>query len=291
MNVLETARTWGRMVKFSHSVFALPFALSGAVLAAADSGITWGQVLWIVVAMVAARNAAMGFNRLADHEVDALNPRTAQRALPRGKLSRGLVWAFTAALAVLFVFASFRLGRLCGLLSPVALLIVFGYSYTKRFTWASHLILGLALAIAPVGGWLAVAGRFSAEAWLLGAAVLLWVAGFDVVYACQDAEFDRRIRLHSIPARFGVRGALITARSLHGAALLALGGVGWLAGLHPVYWAGWLVIAGVLVVEHRMIRPEDLSRVGVAFLNMNAVISLIYLATILAAMLVPRLSG
>jgi len=188
---IEAARSWGRMVKFAHSIFALPFALSGAALAAAEVGITWWEVFWIVVAMVCARNAAMGFNRLADHRLDALNPRTAGRELPRGALSRGSVWAFTVALSAGLIFAAFMLNPLCGWLSPVALAIVFGYSFTKRFTWASHLVLGLALAVAPVGGWLAVSGRFSWVAWLLGLAVLLWVAGFDIVYACQDVEFDR----------------------------------------------------------------------------------------------------
>jgi len=241
------------------------------------------------VAMLGARNAAMGFNRLADHEIDARNPRTAGRELPRKRLSRAAVWAFTLALAALFVFASFRLGFLCGLLSPVALVIVFGYSYAKRFTWASHLLLGLALALAPVGGWLAVSGSFSAVAWLLGAAVLMWVAGFDVIYACQDAEFDRRNGLYSVPARFGIRRALLAARLLHAAALAALAGVGLLAGLHPVYWVGWFAILLLLVWEHRLVRREDLSQLGAAFFNMNGVISVVYLASVLAAVLAPRL--
>lgn len=288
---VEAVRAWGRMVKFSHSIFALPFALSGALLAADVSGITWTQVGWIVLAMVGARNAAMGFNRLADHELDARNPRTAGRELPRGRLSRGAVWAFTLALSALFVFAAFRLGPLCGWLSPLALAIVFAYSYTKRFTWASHLFLGLGLAIAPVGGWLAVHGRFALAAWLLGAAVLLWVAGFDVIYACQDLEFDRREGLRSIPARFGPRGALWMARSFHLAAVAALAAVGLVARLHPVYWAGWLLIGGLLIWEHRLVREDNLSQVGMAFLNMNAVIGVVYLLTVGAALAVPRIWG
>jgi 4-hydroxybenzoate polyprenyltransferase len=288
VSLLQTVRNWGRMVRFSHSIFALPFAFSGAVLGAAEVGISARQVVWIAVAMVGARNAAMGFNRLVDQRFDADNPRTASRELPSGRLARGPVWFFTLALAALFVFAAFRLNALCGALSPVALLIVFGYSYSKRFTWASHLLLGLALAIAPVGGWVAVRGSFSAVAWLLGAAVLLWVAGFDVIYACQDVDFDRSAGLRSIPARFGRRRALAAARLLHASALAALAGVGWLAGLHAVYWIGWAVICGLVVWQHRLVRPDDLSRVGVAFFNMNGTISVVYLLTILAAVLLPH---
>lgn len=280
---LESLRTWGRAVKFSHSVFALPFALSGATLAAARGGVEPRQLLWIVAAMVGARNAALGFNRLADHGIDARNPRTAGRELPRGRVSRPGVWTLTLACAGLFVFAAFRLNPLCGALSPVALAVVFGYSYTKRFTWASHFVLGLALGLAPLGAWLAIRGAFSAEAWWLTGAVLLWVAGFDVIYACQDVEFDRREGLHSIPARFGAGRALTTARWLHAAALAALAGVEWSARLHPVYWVGWAAIAGLLLWQHRLVRADDLSRVGMAFFNLNAAISAIYFATVLAA--------
>lgn len=280
---LGTVLEWGRMVKFSHSIFALPFALSGATLAAAGHGITARQVAWIVVAMVGARNAAMGFNRLVDQEYDALNPRTASRALPRGALSRRAVWGFTAALAALTIFAAFRLNALCGALSPVALAIVLGYSYSKRFTWASHVWLGLGLAIAPVGGWLAIRGSFAPTPWVLAAAVLTWVAGFDTIYACQDVESDRRAGLRSIPARFGIGRALVAARSLHAASVAALIGVGWLAGLHPAYWLGLGAIVVIMVWEHRMVRTHDLSRLGVAFFNMNAVVSVVYFATVLAS--------
>ena len=187
------------MIRFSHSVFALPFALTSAVLAAPAGGVGGRQLLWIVVAMVAARSAAMGFNRLADQAIDARNPRTAGRELPRGVLSRGEVWAFVAISTAAFVLAAAMLNPLCLALSPVALLIVFGYSYTKRFTAASQLVLGLSLAVAPVGAWLAIRGRFEAVPLVLGAAVVLWVAGFDTIYACQDADFDRREGLHSHP--------------------------------------------------------------------------------------------
>ena len=282
--VVETVRTWGRMVKFSHSVFALPFALTGAALAAAKTGISWRQVVWIVVAMAAARNAAMGFNRLADHALDARNPRTAARELPRGVLTRGAVWAFTAGLSALFVVASFRLNSLCGALSPLALAIVFVYSYTKRFTWASHLTLGLALAIAPVGGWLAIAGSFGWIPLWLALAVFFWVAGFDTIYACQDVAFDTREGLFSIPARFGVARALTLARGFHVVALSAMAGVGFAASLHGVYWIGLVAVAGVLVVEHRLVRADDLSKIDVAFLNANGLISMLYFGVVLAAL-------
>ncbi|HKQ62284.1 MAG TPA: UbiA-like polyprenyltransferase [Candidatus Polarisedimenticolaceae bacterium] len=288
---LDTVRLWGRMVKFSHSVFALPFALSGVALAATHHGVTARQLGWIVVAMVAARNAAMGFNRLADHALDARNPRTAARELPSGRLRRGAVWSFTLALAALFLFAAARLGPLCGALGPLALAIVFAYSYTKRFTWASHLVLGLALAMAPVGGWVALAGRFSATAWMLALAVLSWVAGFDVIYACQDVDFDRSAGLHSIPARFGVRRALGLARLLHAVTAAGLAAVGLLERLHPIYWLGWAAIVALLGWEHRLVRPGDLSRLGAAFFNMNGVIGVLYLATVLVAVLLPRLVG
>ena len=279
------------MVKFSHSLFALPFALAGAALAATEHGIDGRQVLWIVVAMVAARNAAMGFNRLADHRLDERNPRTTGRELPRGALSRRAVWAFTGTLAAVFVLAAYRLNPLCGALSPAALAVVLGYSFTKRFTWASHLVLGLSLAIAPVGGWLAVAGRFSPVPFLLSAAVLFWVAGFDVIYACQDEEFDRKEGLHSIPARFGTSTALRIARVFHLLAVAALVAVGWAATLHPVYWVGMAILAGVFAWEHRLVRPGDLSRVGVAFFNMNGIISVGYLAVVLLSILAPRALG
>jgi len=281
--MLKAAVSWGRMVKFPHTLFALPFAFSGAALAAVEAGITPRQVVWIALAMVGARNAAMSFNRLADHAIDSRNPRTADRELPSQRLGRPAVWMFTLLLSALFVYAAFQLNTLCGQLSPLALLIIFGYSYTKRVTWACHIILGLALAIAPVGGWLAVSGHFSSEAWLLGAAVLLWVAGFDLIYACQDIEFDRRAGLFSIPARSGVARALILARCFHAGAFAALIGVGLLAGLHPVYWLGCGVIAVLLVWEHRLVRPDDLSKAGMAFFNLNGIISVLYLATVLLA--------
>jgi 4-hydroxybenzoate polyprenyltransferase len=273
------------MVKLSHTLFALPFALAGAALAAASGPVGLWPLLWIVVALFGARNAAMGFNRLADQSHDAANPRTRDRELPAGRLSRAAVWSFTLLLSALFVLASFQLHPTCGWLSPLALLIVFGYSYTKRFTWLSHLFLGLALSLAPVGSWLALRGSLSPAACLLGAAVLLWVAGFDVIYSCQDVDFDRRQGLYSLPARFGIPGALRVARALHAGALAALAGVGLVVELHPVYWVGWLAIAGLIVWEHHLVDERDLSRLNVAFFHVNGAISVLYLVTILTAVM------
>ncbi|HEX9189814.1 MAG TPA: UbiA-like polyprenyltransferase [Vicinamibacteria bacterium] len=272
------------MIRFSHSVFALPFALTSAVVAARLGGVTAGQVFWIVVARVAARSAAMGFNRLADHAIDARNPRTAGRELPRGVLSRAEVWAFVLLSAAAFVLAAAMLNPLCLALSPVALAVVLGYSYTKRFTAASQLVLGLSLSIAPVGAWLAIRGRFEPFPVGLALAVLLWVAGFDTIYACQDADFDRREGLRSIPASLGVPRALAVARGLHGAAVLVLLGLYWLAPLHPLYLLGAAVVAGLVAWQHTLVRPDDLSRVMQAF-NLNGWVSLGYFAFTAAAAL------
>ena len=273
---------YGRMIRFPHSVFALPFALAAAALAANQSGITVRQLVWIVVAMVAARSAAMGFNRLVDHSIDARNPRTAGRELPRGVLSRREVLAFVALSSVVFVVAAGMLNTLCLALSPVALAIVFGYSYTKRVTSASHLVLGLALGVAPVGAWLAVRGRLEAAPLVLGLAVMLWVAGFDTLYACQDADFDRREGLHSLPARLGVARALLLARGMHALAVLLLSWVFWLAPLHPLYLVGVGGVAALLTWEHSLVRAQDLSRVMHAF-NLNGWVSLGYLVLTVAA--------
>jgi 4-hydroxybenzoate polyprenyltransferase len=275
---------YGRMIRFSHSVFALPFALSSAAIAA-GRGISWRQVAWILVAMVGARSAAMGFNRLADQGLDARNPRTAGRELPRGAISRGEVWVFVVASAATLVVAAAMLNPLCLALSPVALLVVFGYSYTKRFTALSHVFLGLALAVAPMGAWLAVRGRFEAPPVVLGLAVLFWVAGFDTIYACQDEAFDRAEGLHSLPARLGTRRALALARLFHVIAVALLAAVYPLAPLHPIYLAGVGVVAGLLIYEHSLVRADDLSRIDAAFFTVNGWISLGYFAVTLAARL------
>jgi 4-hydroxybenzoate polyprenyltransferase len=275
---------YGRMIRFSHTVFALPFALSSAVLAA-GRGISWRQMAWILVAMVGARSAAMAFNRLADHAIDARNPRTAGRELPRGAVSRAEAWVFVAASAATLVVAAAMLNPLCLALSPVALVVVFGYSYTKRFTALSHVFLGLALALAPVGAWLAFRGRLEAPAVVLGLAVLFWVAGFDTIYACQDEAFDRAEGLHSLPARLGVARALRLARLFHAIAVALLAALYAVAPLHPVYLVGVAGVAGLLVYEHSLVRADDLSRIDAAFFTVNGWISLGYFVLTLAARL------
>ena len=279
---LDRVLAYGRMIRFSHSVFALPFALASVALAAREGGVSARQVGWIVVALVAARSAAMGFNRLADHGLDARNPRTASRELPRGVLSRHEVGLFVVVSGAGFVVAAAMLNPLCLALSPVALAIVLGYSYTKRFTDWSQLALGLSLAVAPVGAWLAIRGRFDAVALALGLAVLLWVAGFDTIYACQDAEFDRREGLRSIPARLGVARALVVARALHVGAVASLLALYALTSLHPLYLAGVAVVAAVLGWEHTLVRADDLSQVMRAF-NLNGWVGLVYFAFTAAA--------
>lgn len=280
--IVDRALVYGRMIKFSHSVFALPFALASAAVAA-QGRVPWRELPWIVVAMIGARSAAMGFNRLADQAIDARNPRTAGRELPRGVLSRREVWLFVSLSALALIGAAAMLNPLCLLLSPVALLVVFGYSYTKRFTSLSHLVLGLALSIAPVGAWLAVRGRFGAAPVVLALAVLAWVAGFDTIYSCQDVDFDRREGLRSLPARLGIRRALAVARSLHVAAVVLLAALYTLAPLHPIYLAGVAAVAALLVYEHSLVSADDLSRVDAAFFTVNGWISVGYLVfTILA---------
>jgi 4-hydroxybenzoate polyprenyltransferase len=230
----------------------------------------------------------MGFNRLADHAIDARNPRTAGRELPRGALRRAEVWGFVVVSAAVFVFAAFSLNPLCFVLSPVALGIVFAYSYTKRFTALSHVVLGLGLAIAPVGAWLAIRGAFAPEPIVLGLAVVAWVAGFDIIYACLDVDFDRKEGLHSLPARLGVWRSLALSRGLHVAAVALLLAIYVLEPLHPVYLLGVLLVAGLLAYEQSLVRGDDLSRVDLAFFTLNGWISVAYLAATLLAVVLPR---
>ena len=263
-------------VRFSHSVFALPFALAGALLAARHVEVTRSSILWILAAMVMARSAAMGFNRLVDARIDALNPRTAGRELPRGAMSLREAAAFVAVTSAGFVFAAWRLNTLCFVLSPVALAIVFWYSLAKRFTTWTQLFLGLAMAVAPVGGWLAVGGRGGWEPWILALAIGAWVGGFDVLYACQDLEFDRAHGLRSIPVRFGVSASLTISRAMHLVAILCLMALAWVTSLPRVYELGVVVIAALLCYEQSLVSADDLSQVKRAF-DLNGYVGILYL--------------
>ncbi|MGE0450008.1 MAG: UbiA-like polyprenyltransferase [Vicinamibacterales bacterium] len=283
--MIARLRIYLSFVRFSHSVFALPFALAGALLAAQHTPITARAVAWILVAMVAARSAAMGFNRLVDARFDALNPRTAGRELPRGVMSRGEAALFVAAASVVFVFAASRLNPICFALSPVALAIVFWYSLAKRYTTWTQLFLGLAMAIAPVGGWLAVGGRGGWEPWLLAAAIGTWVGGFDVLYACQDIAFDRAQGLRSIPARFGVPAALTISRLLHVVTVICFVALAWVTPLPSFYLAGVGLVAILLVYEQSLVRVDDLSQVKRAF-DLNGYVGILYLLVLAAAVYV-----
>jgi 4-hydroxybenzoate polyprenyltransferase len=273
------------MVKFSHTVFALPFALAATAMAARGHGITAGQIVAIVVAMVGARTAAMGFNRIADRRIDARNPRTAGREIPTGRVSLAAAVALTALSAAVFVAAAASLGRLCLLLSPVVLALVLGYSFTKRFTWLCHLFLGFAIGVAPAGAWIAVRGTIGAPAVWLVAAVTTWIGGFDILYALSDREFDRSAGIHSIPARFGVPAALAISALLHVGTAAALVAAGLSAGLGTVYFCGVAAVIAIFLYEHAIVRPSDLSRLNVAFFNLNGYVSLIYFAATLAQVL------
>jgi 4-hydroxybenzoate polyprenyltransferase len=265
------------MIKFEHTLFALPFALIGMLLAARGLP-KYSQILWILVAMVGARSAAMAFNRLVDHEYDAKNPRTAMRALPAGLLTPGFVIGFTVFSSLLLVLAAWRLNPLALYLSPLALGLVFFYSLTKRFTAWSHAFLGLALAVAPVGAWVAVRGRlFELPPLLLGAAVVFWLIGFDTIYALQDEKFDREIGLNSLPVKFGPKTALNIGRVAHGLMIVLLVGVGFSAKL-GYFWHGAVGISAVLIaLEHLIIKPDDLKRLNIAFFNINIGVGLILL--------------
>jgi len=272
MELLAHIRRFLEMIKFSHTVFALPFALMGAILAA--RGIPDGRtLLWILVAMVGARSGAMGMNRYADRDLDALNPRTRERALPRGLIRPGQVLVLVALSFALLLLAAYNLNPLCLALAPLAIVVLAGYSYTKRFTTLSHLILGLCLAFAPIGAWIAVAGRLEVAPLLLGAAVLCWVAGFDILYALADIPFDRAHGLFSIPALLGERGGLSVSLLLHALTPLLLAAVGSLLGLGAWYYAGVLFVLLLLAVEHVVIRRYGTSRLEFAFFNVNGVIS------------------
>jgi len=275
------------LVAFPHTIFALPFAFLGMILGAGGLPSLW-QLLWITIAMVGARTAAMAFNRIVDRRIDAANPRTMARPLPSGRMDTGWAAAVTSASILLFLWASWMLRPLCLALAPLALAIVLGYSWTKRFTWLSHMALGLALAIAPVGAWIAVGGPPSWAPILLAAAVLCWTSGFDIIYACQDVAFDRGHALASIPARFGVRTALRLSSLLHAIMMLALLGVAGAADLGWPFLAGLAIASMVLVHEHRIVKPDDLSRVNVAFFTLNGWVSVIIFLTALVDLILRR---
>jgi 4-hydroxybenzoate polyprenyltransferase len=265
-------------VKLPHTVFALPFALLGVVVASRVAPVTWRTIALVAVAFTAVRFVAMGFNRIADRELDAQNPRTRTRELPSGRLSIAQAWIAVAIAALVFEWAAWQLNPLCFALSPVALAVVTLYSYAKRFAWWSHLWLGLGDAIAGPAGYLAVTGRWSEPGWLLwtlAAAVTFWVSGFDIFYALQDEQFDRAAGLHSAIVRFGPRGGILLAKVLHGIALVALVAFGWGAGLGPVYYIGVAVGAALVAYEHQLVKPGDLRRLDAAFFTMNGIVSVV----------------
>jgi 4-hydroxybenzoate polyprenyltransferase len=273
--MLKGLSTYLSFVRFSHSVFALPFALTGALLASREHPVTWRQVIWIVVCMVTARSAAMGFNRLVDARFDAANPRTSSREIPSGRMSTTEATIFVVVMSAAFVGAASQLSWLCFVLSPVALVVIFWYSLAKRYTWATQFFLGLAMAIAPVGGWLAAGGGAGWEPWMLGLAIALWVGGFDVLYACQDLEVDRRQHLKSIPVRFGVSRSLWISRAMHVGTIACLALLGFIAGLGLVYFFGVAAVAGLLVYEQSLVSANDLSNVKLAF-DLNGYVGILY---------------
>jgi 4-hydroxybenzoate polyprenyltransferase len=275
-------RKYFEFVRFSHTVFALPFALAAMVVAAgANRGWPGGRTFLLILAsMVCARTAAMGFNRIVDRRIDALNPRTAERHLPKERISLTSAWILVAVSSVGFVIAAWGLNPICGYLSPVALLVVFFYSFTKRFTDFSHFFLGLALGIAPLGAWLAVRGTFDWPPVVLAAAVVFWLVGFDIIYATQDAEFDKAQGQHSLPARLGIDGSLRVARAAHAVMAALLLAFGLISNLRVPYYFGLAIIVGCLVVQHILARKQDPVSLNAAFFRMNAVISAVFLGAV-----------
>ena len=282
---MSTVRHFLDAIKFEHTVFALPFAYVAMVLAA-DGWPGWHIVIWVTLAMAGARTLAMSVNRLADRFIDAANPRTAQRHLPTGLLTPAQVTAAALLSAALLLFSAWMLNPLCLMLSPLAVLFLVGYSYTKRFTWLSHWILGFTDGIAAAGGWIAVRAAFDAPVYVLWFALTVWIAGFDLIYACQDVDFDRRHGLRSVPARFGIAAALTTARVCHLLTIAAFALLGWMMGLGLLYWAGVLVVAVLLVYEHSLVSPGDLSRLDIAFFNVNGYIAVILFLSVIGGRLV-----
>ena len=289
-SLLGRIRTTLEMIKFEHSIFALPFALTGALLAVRGWP-SWRQILWIIVAMVSARSAAMTFNRIADLKFDALNPRTKARALPAGHLSLRFAAGFTLLACALLVLAAFELNPLAFKLSPAALALLFGYSYTKRFTSFSHIVLGACLGASPIAAWIALRGDLGAGVVLLGIAVTLWVAGFDIIYACQDVEFDHRLGLHSLPKRYGVKTALIVSAVLHVVMFGILIAVAWVEHLGWIAFGGLAAVALLLAYEHALVKPSDLSRINAAFFTINGYVSVLFFVTWAVDVSLHRLIG
>jgi 4-hydroxybenzoate polyprenyltransferase len=271
--IIERIVTFGRMIRFSHTLFAMPFALTSVVLVSFSEKVTLSKLLWIIVAMVGARSAAMGFNRIADHEYDAKNPRTKNREIPTRQISIREASLFVLGSSLLLVFAAHELNPLCFYLSPVALAVVFFYSYTKRFTWLSHIFLGLGMGLAPVGAWLGIAGRFSVVPILLGLTVVAWGAGFDIIYSCQDLDYDDEINLYSMPRSLGVKRALWISSLLHFISFVLLLSMKFILPLGDVYLVGIALVGLMLVYQHRIVKPDDLSKINFAFFNLNAYLS------------------
>ncbi|OLC08138.1 MAG: 4-hydroxybenzoate octaprenyltransferase [Gemmatimonadetes bacterium 13_1_40CM_70_11] len=280
---MSTLRHVLEAIKFEHTVFALPFAYI-AMMLAAGGWPGWRTVAWVTLAMAGGRTCAMAANRVIDRAVDARNPRTASRHLPRGILTAWQLGMLAVAGALTMMLAAWMLNPLCLALAPLALLFLAGYSYTKYFTWTSHWVLGFTDGIAAGGGWIAVASRFDPPALVLWFAVTVWIAGFDLIYACQDVDFDRAHGLSSVPARFGVPIALGLARLNHVLTAAALAALGVMAGLGPLYWVGWLAVVGLFVYEHSLVSPRDLSRLDVAFFNVNGYIAVITLAAVVTGL-------
>lgn len=286
--LMEGILTYGRMIKFSHTVFALPFAMSAVVLALRQHPMSLADILWIFLAMVAARSAAMGFNRIADAAIDARNPRTSGREIPAGRLSKRAAVCFTLLFAGLFILAAAMLGRLCLYLSLPVLALLFFYSYTKRFTSLCHLYLGFAISLAPLGAWIAVTKTFAWPALFLPLALMTYIAGFDILYACQDADFDAREGLFSIPVQFGVKRALFIAALLH---LISFGFffmIYIVFHMNVIFLVTVAIIGLLLIIEHRMVKPDDLRHINIAFFHINSIISIILFAGVLADELVTR---
>lgn len=276
--LVERAMTFGRMIKFSHSVFALPFAIVSAIVVVNVTSITltWLDALFLLICMVSARTAAMGFNRIVDRTIDAKNPRTKNRELPSGKIGAREAWIFTGVATLVFIAASFAINVLCGILSVPLLALLYGYSLTKRYTWGAHFVLGACLGAAPIGVWFALTGSFDWAPILLGLGVTLWTAGFDIYYSLQDEEFDRESGLKSFPARFGTMRSIRTVRFVHACAVAAYAGFGIVAGMSVPFWIGLAGITAILAYEAWLLRGGDLSRIDLAFFNLNGYVSILF---------------